>query len=138
MTHTLGWLKSSSVCSHLILFGLGSGVADETGTCFFPGFLQLCSPVGLILLLLTASNFSPYLPVPWCLEVLSHKVFEATLCQSLEYFLLGSVTLHNITLPFIMNNEQVELIFFGNGQQQHQLSSTYSKWIIHVGKFMTA
>lgn len=41
------------------------------------------------------------------------KIMRPPCAISLEYFLLGSVTLHDITLPLVINNEQVELIFFG-------------------------
>ena len=83
-----------------------------------PGFLQFCSPVGLILLLLTASNFftlSTSSLVPQ--SVITQGISRPPCAKSLEYFLLGSVTLHDITPPFIMNSEQVELISSVNGQQ---------------------
>ena len=58
--------------------------------------------------------FSPCLPVPWYLEVLSQGISRPPCAKSREYFLSGSITLHDISPPFLMNNEQVELIFFGN------------------------
>ena len=33
--------------------------------------------------------------------------------KSLEYFLFGSVTSQSIVPPFLINSEQVELVFFG-------------------------
>ena len=33
--------------------------------------------------------------------------------KSLEYFLFGSITSQSIVPPFLMNSEQVELVFFG-------------------------
>ena len=118
----------------LTLFGFVSRVAGEMGSCFSSGFLQFCS---LVKLLLKASNLfalSTSSLVPR--SVITQGISRPPSPKSLEYFLLGSATLHDITPPFPINNKQVELIFSANGQQWPQLSSPlwqkgYVYWQVH-------
>ena len=45
-------------------------------------------------------------------SVITQGISRPPRAKSLENFLSGSATLHDIIPPFPMNNEQVELIFF--------------------------